>query len=280
MKNGFLPALTRFWWVMILVLGIGGVVAIASVDRISLSAPPKLTPRGHPSYSASAELLVDSPSSPFLRTAVSSVSKGQTRTETIAGKTVSKSSPTVVSSAPPHTETLVNAANLFPLLIESDGVAKVRAHLFGPLPGSVTAQAVFASQNTFGQFRPSPVPVVTVSATSTSGPLAIKLANGTVTAFRHWLTARQSASAVGRPDRIVIQELSSAGAAYKHGGTSLGLPGILFVVVLVAFGGLAILLDRLFPAVREVEARVVRPHSGDGSSAVEAPTAVASGPRI
>ena len=69
----------------------------------------------------------------------------------------------ILVNAAPDTNTLINAANLYPLLIESDQVAEVRREPVGPIPGFVTAQAVFAI-NTPGRFEPSRVPVIQILA--------------------------------------------------------------------------------------------------------------------
>ena len=57
---------------------------------------------------------------------------------------------TASAPTPPDTQVLVNAANLYPLLIQSDVIAKLRRDTYGPTPGTVTATALASSTNTYG----------------------------------------------------------------------------------------------------------------------------------
>ena len=65
---------------------------------------------------------------------------------------------------PPDTQTLVNAANLYPFLIQSDQIARYRESLYGMTPGTLTALAHNASTNTYGVYHPSPLPIIDVTA--------------------------------------------------------------------------------------------------------------------
>ena len=92
--------------------------------------------------------------------------------------------PSSASTAAPDAEALVNAANLYPLLIESDRIKTIREAQAGTIPGSVTANALNSSTNTFGVYKPSSLPVVEVKATSSTAANASLLVTATVAAFQ------------------------------------------------------------------------------------------------
>jgi hypothetical protein len=262
----------RFWWLLVLGAGLGTLLAIASVEHISLSAPPKLTPRAKPTYSATSQLLVNSTADPYLRTGLTQVvprpgkivRTGSTGKSGSASGTTTTSAPISIPQAPdvstqiPDTRPLVQAANFFPLLIESNQVAKLREQLYGPLPGAVSAQALFSS-STGVRFRPSTLPVIVISASSNTPRRAIRLAQATTVAFERWLIAKQAAANVPRTQRILLDQLQVPTGAASSGGTKYGLPMFLTLAILAAFAALAVLLDRLLPARRRVDEPASRP---------------------
>jgi hypothetical protein len=263
MNNVYVRGLLRFWWVVVIGLGVALFGAIVSVEHIRFSAPPKLTSRAHVTYSSSAQLLVDSPTSPFFRTAISKV-VGSPRT--IAKPATSKGgSPTTVTipaqvqTQAPDTTVLVNAANLYPLIIESDTIAKLRTKLFGELPGSVSASAALSSATPFGPYRPSPVPVINITAVSTTPRGAERVAQQTVVAFERWLRDNQQSAGVQKGDRIIIRELQSPLSALTIGGTSFTTAAVVFLAVLAAFAGLAIVLARVLPERERADRRTAAP---------------------
>ena len=139
--------------------------------------------------------------------------------------------PSSASTAAPDTEALVNAANLYPLLIESDRIKTIREAQAGTIPGSVTANALNSSTNTFGVYKPSSLPVVEVKATSRTAANASLLATATVAAFQTWIREQQRGAGIPSAQRITVQQLQTP-ALTTTGGPSWGLP--LFVGALVA----------------------------------------------
>jgi hypothetical protein len=109
-----------------------------------------------------------------------------------------------------------------------------------------------------------------VTATSTTPRDAELLATTTVKAFGLWLTRHQRESNVPESQRVIVQELQAPRGVVKLGGPSYTLPFVLLLVVLVAFAGLAILLDRVFPADRD---------RGKAARAPEPEPETAPGPR-
>jgi hypothetical protein len=238
MSSGYGPALRRFWWILLL----GGVVAVLvatlMIYSVQLGFPPKLAERERPIYTSQAQLFVTSGDAPYLRTSVP-------RSTSVPIGTGSQTAAVQVNEAP-DVSTLVDAANVYPLLIESDSVSNLRTEMFGPLPGVVEAQAIFSTA-TASRYRPSEIPVIVLFASADTGRGAEELAGATSEAFRTWIVREQKRAGIDPKQRILIQELASPTAAGMVGGTGLGIPLMAMRAVLTAFGAGAILLDRSFP---------------------------------
>ena len=235
-------SLLRFWWVILIGIAAGVLVAVVVYDRESGKK-----------YTGTTRLFVNAPSAPYLRTQETQTLQQAPKTKVVRTKVRGGSSPTVtlkpvaqapsVTSAAPDTQTLVNAANLYPLLIESDQIARLRESLYGVTPGKLTANALNASTNTYGVYHPSPLPIIEVEATSHSRANADKLAQDTVLTFGKWITARQKEAGVPASQRIAVQELQEP-VLTSTGGPSKGLPLFIGALIVLAFCGLAVLLDR------------------------------------
>ncbi len=122
MDSGYGPALRRFWWV----LALGGIFAalVAFLMVYSVGAGG-ITHREKPVYTAAAKLFVTSGDAPYLRTSVP-------REVPIGTDDVQTGTRAVVQiNDAPDVKTLVDAANVYPLLIESDDVANLRTQLYG-----------------------------------------------------------------------------------------------------------------------------------------------------
>lgn len=248
----YLRALRRYWW-----LAAAGVVAAFATSFLmvySISSSG-ITHRVHPRYTSTALLLVNSASNPYLRTSVTSVTSRTPKSQ--AARTAIASSATSVSQQAPNTHALVEAANLFPLLIESDQTKTLRTRMFGDLQGVVTANALY-SFVTPSRFKQSSFPVIAVNATAHGPKLAEKLAQDTTVAFKSWLTSNQNASGVPATQRIIVQELKSPSKSIASGGTKKSLPVALGLAVLLLFLGAAVLLDRLRPMQFEAAGKIDR----------------------
>jgi hypothetical protein len=231
--NEYVRSLLRFWWVLVIGLAVAQAAAIVAVYKVDFSSiPPELTERSKPRYSAQGRLLVTDGREPHLRTSV-----------TTEQPTAEGDAPV---TEPPDTATLVHAANLYPLLIESDQVAQVRERLFGPTDGQIRAQAVYAV-STPSRFTPSRVPVIQLIGVDDSPKEAIDLVKNTSAAFVRWMNARQRAAGIKPAERISIRPIQTPKSAAEFGGASSTLPVLTFGVVLMAFIALAVSFDRLFP---------------------------------
>ena len=130
--------------------------------------------------------------------------------------TPTRSAPVLVTDTP-DTATLIQAANLYPLLIESDQVELMRERMFGPLAGDVIARAIYAVA-TPGRFELSDVPVIELTAESQTGGEAIALAEASSKAFIRWISQQQEAAGVEERERIVVEQLRTPQQAHRFGG--------------------------------------------------------------
>lgn len=228
-------ALLRFWWIVVA----GAVVGVAAAAGLFSRQPA-------PIYTANDTIYVTSASQPYLRTLQPQAS---TRPAASA-QTKARSGGTTLST--PDTTVLVNAANLYPLLIESGQITKLRESRYGDTKGRVTATAFASATNTYGVYHPSPLPVIVVKATSRYSATATKVAADTVKAFSYWVTQHQQAARIPQAQRIQIQQLSIQVTSAKR--SSIGLPVFVGGIVLLAFCGVAVLADRVRPRRERVPA--------------------------
>ncbi|MCC6222822.1 MAG: hypothetical protein IT201_04955 [Thermoleophilia bacterium] len=220
--------LGRHWW--ILLVGVAAGVGVGIVTSHAKREPID--------YTASARVLVTSAEEPYLRVSVTSTS---TRP---AGSGDDQATEVITDTNPPDTRTLVSAANLYPILIESDPVREERERLFGSTPGTVEARTLYSVQ-TPNRFEASSIPVIEIRGTARSGADAVALADETVAAFRAWIEARQDQADVKRDQRILIEPLQAAQVVSTTGGPVYGIPALLGIAVFLAFGALAVTLDSL-----------------------------------
>jgi len=254
MNHRHVRPLVRFWWLLVIGIGVGLIAGVAAVAHISLSAPPKVTYRAKAKYTATEMVLVTSKTNPIVRTSVTG-SLHAVKAPKVSGKnsqqtTTSTSSPSVVASpAPPQSDinTLVYDANLYPHLITSDPVLALRLRMFGDLRGTVVAKAVNSVTTASGKYKPGNVPIIQLDATAGRPDRAIKLATSTVTAFATWLTRNQAASVVPPGQRVLVVALDTPKTAIASGGPRTVITVLVAFAVLAAFIGLAFIFDKIPP---------------------------------
>jgi hypothetical protein len=210
-------------------------------------------------YTASSQLLVTSPEAPYYRISITHVSV-PLRT----GPGGAATPPEVVTSAP-DTDTLVSAANLYPLLVESDPVARQRDAMFGPLAGKVNARAIFAVA-TETRFEPSDVPVIEVFGESSTPGKAMSLAQKTSEAFMAWMGQQQQQAGVKRSERIAVAEIKQPrpDEVVATGGVSTSLLLLIGFAVALGVSVLAVVLDRTSPHGELEASERGRPEDGSG----------------
>ena len=227
----------RFWWLVVIGVIVAGLAGTAVVYHIEPGMPPKLTERTPPSYSATAILMLTSKEQPLVRIGVTTV--------TPRGPGGAPGPPDVETS-PPGLDTLVEAANLLPLTIQSDAVTDLRRERVGDLPGTVTASALYAHETPAGGIEPSDVPAIEVKAESPTPTDAVQLVRGTTSAFGTWLREQQDEAKVPEAQRIFFVQLNAPTAA-RNSKTPYGLALLVGAAVLVGFALLIAALHRLFP---------------------------------
>lgn len=235
-------ALLRFWWVVVLGCVVGVGLAVWMVYEI-----PGFTPRDRTLWTAQARIFVTSSQGQYVRLSVprsvepttTAASQGQDATDRAGGGPV-------VFSETPNVQPLLAAANLYPLLIESDDVAKLREELYGPLPGTVYATA-YSAVSTPSRFTPAQLPVIDIFATSGLPDQAIALAGATADTFKAWIRKEQDRARVAPKERIIIRELVAPSRTVPSGGPSYGIPVLVTMAIIAAFGTLAVVLDQLIP---------------------------------
>ena len=228
------PIFRRFWYVIAAGACVGLLAVLAAVYDL-----PSLDKRASYQYTATARLLVTGDQAPYIRSSVTRTVQQQGR----EGATTSE----VIHETPDLTP-YIRAANLYPLLIESDEVQRYRTRLFGPMEGVVTASAIYQVA-TAARFRPSEIPVLQVFGTAATQAKAIKLSQSTSAAFIRWIALQQKQSKVPAAQRISLLQLEQPKArdVTRDGGTATGLLILLFGAIVAASGLLAIVLDRLWP---------------------------------
>jgi len=236
-------AFARFWWLAFLGL-CGAVVAGAAVIyHFELSMPPELTERTPPSYTATTRILLNNAENPIVRTGVTEVTPRPPQGEGAGGQ----ARPPIVETSPPGLDPLIAAANLLPLVIESDAVAALRRDNVGRQRGEVSAQQLFARETPGGGVRPSDVPVIEVRAVSPTPREAVRLVKGSVAGLQQWMLAEQKKAKIPPRQRIVAQPLNKSPAVTSEDENPHGLALVVVGAVLAGVAMLITLLHRLFP---------------------------------
>jgi hypothetical protein len=252
--NVYARAFLRFWWLLL----IGVAAGVAVLVYVAKHHKPT-------TYTAGAQLLVDSGDHPYLRT---SVLKAQPQKPQVvrppSGKAAANGAstqpePTTAAQAPlyvaqaPNTSVLLEAATFYPKLVNSDQFTAYRQKLFGAMSGSVFASAV-GSAARGKKAGLAAFPIVQIGATAGTAAGAKRLAATTAIAFRRWVAHQQTAARIPASQRILLRPLTTpakAGAIeHKHNG----LAALAGIAVFAAFLAVAVGLDRLRPRRRPVAA--------------------------
>jgi hypothetical protein len=117
----------------------------------------------------------------------------------------------------------------------------------GPMHGVVDAVALVTHDGT-----DAPLPMISIGGTSTSPPAAMALAKRAAVALRTYIGAQQTANRIPHDQRVLLTILKQPGpeTTVLLNGRSKTVPIVVFLTVLLAFLGLAFVLDNLRPRVR------------------------------
>lgn len=145
------------------------------------------------------------------------------------------------------TGVLRNFASLYLTLATSDPVMRTMASE-GPIDGTVSAYPILAADSTT-------LPLVGLSAVSTTPQRAFGLAVRHLHAFQDWLKASQDAAGTKPDNRIVLEPVSGPLRAHLLMGRKVTKPILIFLATSLAIFGLAFLLENLRPRTLPVAER-------------------------
>jgi hypothetical protein len=163
----------------------------------------------------------------------------------------------VVPSGQPETQAagvdpahLTSLAGLYARLATSDSVLKLMAE-GGPIPGIIQAEPLAAGKDNSGD----PLPMVGLSAISTSAPAAHELGKRHVDAFVRFLERRQSEARIPAKERVVVEIAQQPQVPVLIEARKKTRPVIVFLAVMIAVVGLAFVLENMRPRVRPIPAQ-------------------------
>jgi hypothetical protein len=145
---------------------------------------------------------------------------------------------------------LTSLAGLYARLATSDEVYRMMLK-GGPITGSVQAEPLAAGKDNSG----SPLPMIGLSAISTSAQAAHELARRHVNAFVRFLEQRQAEADIAPQERVVVEVVSSPQRAVLVEPRKKTRPVIVFLAVMIAVIGLAFVLENIRPRVRPVPSK-------------------------
>jgi hypothetical protein len=240
--GSYTEPLKRFKYLVAVGVVVAAALALTSAYRVEPGFPPELTAREQPTYTAGTQLEVTSPNAPYYRSAIDVPIVAPAEDNA----SEEEAAPNLAEQEEPGTNTLIQAANYYPYVIEGDEVKELRERLFGPMEGEIQAEAVGVTI-TPSRYEPGRLPFIQVFATADSAKGAIALAQNTADAFIRYVRVQQQQRQIRPAQRLAVKQLRRPDEAFSAGGTSMTMPFLVFFAVSLVVVGLAFLLDRLFP---------------------------------
>lgn len=143
---------------------------------------------------------------------------------------------------------LTNLAQLYAQYANSDDVQRLLMR-DGRIKGVAAAQPMITNANVGAPT----LPLIDLSATTTSASSAKELARRATSALQRYITAQQNSARIPSADRVVVQQLQRPQKAVIVQGRKKTLPVLVWLVVMLAVLGLAFVLENLRPQLPEVE---------------------------
>jgi hypothetical protein len=140
-------------------------------------------------------------------------------------------------------------ATIYANLAQSDAVKRIMARDWNVRQGAILAQPVLANQNNSSA---PPLPLMTIAATTSSAPRSVAVAERATAAFLDFLRLEQSSNGIPKNKRVVVAEIKHATTPVLLKGRSKTTPIAVFLAVMIAFVGLAFMLENLRPRVHAV----------------------------
>jgi hypothetical protein len=207
-------------------------LAVLSMARISFDHGVQLRYRTPPSYKSQTTLLITQPGFPWGRT-VSTYIPGDQKT----------GQPAVPASDPVRLATLTG---LYAQLATSDQVL-ARLRPSERREGNVTVTAVPAPAYTSSGV----LPLLKLEATAVSPGGASALANRATASFRGWLREEQDRGGIAPIDRVEVDVVTGASKAVVAANPKKTTAVVVFLTIVAAVFGLAMVLDNLRPATTQ-----------------------------
>ena len=238
-----LQLILRVLWRFKLLVGIGVVLAFVlaflSYYKVSPGGDPMLEPRQSESWESLSTIFVTSRGFPWGSTGEVSPTDDEA-TDGTAGDNAT--TPTRTGPDPVH---LTGLASLYIRLATSDPVIK-EVEKGGQIVGGLQAFPVSSDDSGRG----TQLPMVTLSAQSTSPEKAEDLAARHLKAFVSYIERQQVQAGIPPDERVVLQTVRKPQKAELLVGRKKTRPVIVLVAVLIVVLGLAFALENLRPRVR------------------------------
>ena len=223
-----LRVLWRFRILVITGLVLAFALAFLSMVRVQLTGKPHFAYRTHPQYESLTTVFVTTHGFPW---GALNLRAGTTDPNAPRGTV--------------DTGVLRNFASLYIQLAASDPVMRVMAKQGKPVPGTVQAFPILASDSTT-------LPLIGLSAIATTPDAARKLARAHLRAFETWLETSQEQAGTKPDNRIVLEPVSGPLRAHLVMGRKKTKPVMIFLAMSLLVFGLAFALENLRPRVRPV----------------------------
>jgi hypothetical protein len=233
----------RVLWRFRVVVVIGSLLAIGlafmSYYNVRLSDGVSVTPRQGEVWRSDATLFVTQPGFPWGRLGVdSSDFSGAPQVEE------QQQSSGDFRFADP--DRFVDLAKLYSYLAEGDGVRRILEQ-DGPIDGQIMAEPIASDEG-------DSLPLVGISATSSSAAGATRLAERQIDGFSKYIAQQQLRSQTPKDDRVVIERVEGPDAAHLEIPRKKTEAIAIFLAAMIVTLASAFVLENLRPHIRTVGA--------------------------
>lgn len=223
-----LHVFARVLWRFKYVVGAGFVVALI-LAVLTVAELPSLKPRTPTLYGSRATLLVTQSGFPWGSAVQQYARSGRSSDQVPAG----------------DLGRLTALANLYVQIANSDVIAAL-------VTRRATAHGTISATQNYSispSFYSSPLPILTLTGTSTSPKNSRLVTQAGVDVLMNYLKREQDAAGIAGRERVVVQELQRPRTAFVVQGMKKTLPIVVFLTVMLAVTGLAFVLENLRPRV-------------------------------
>lgn len=222
--------ISRFKYLMLIGVVVGAGLALLSVAHVTSKG---LTYRQSATYLSYSRVFVTQTGFPWGRLGVEGIGNSAVP----AGQGSQFADPSRLTSI----------AIIYANLADSDAVRRLMLQR-GPIQGTVQAAPVLDPLNN------QPLPLISIAAFSDSPAHAVELARRQTNALIEYVQQQQVQNSIPKSDRVslvIVKEPGSIGDPKLAKGRSMTLPIIVFLTVMIAFCGLAFILENARPLARK-----------------------------